>query len=131
MSDDRPTIIIPPTRRTHEQAEASQTISDLSEIHDAATVAAAVDSVEAHDAARLLGDLPDEQVGQVVPLLQPKHMAKIVAEIDPDRAAKVLLTMPTADAVAVLAELDPDDRVDILDELPDDKHDEFVAGLGS
>ena len=129
MSDDRPTIIIPPSRR-HEQADAGRTISTLGEIGDAATVAAAVDSVEAHDGARMLVNLPDEQVGQVVPLLNPRKMAQIVSEIDPDRAAKVLMTMPTSEAVAVLAELDPDDRVDILDELPDDKHDELVAGLG-
>lgn len=130
MSDDRPTISIPPPESGAGLASpTAQTILDLSQVRDPATVAAAVGEVEPHEAARLLGDLRPHQVGEVVPLLEPAHMARIVAEMDPERAARVLESMPAEQATAVLAQMDPDDRVDILDELPADKHDELVAGL--
>jgi magnesium transporter len=130
MSDERPTIsFTAPPPRPGIASPTAETVLDLSVPHEPSVVAAAVEDVDAHEAARMLNQLPADQAGAIVPLLEPQRKARIVAEMDAGRAARILESMPVEEATAVLSAMDPDDRVDILDELPGDKHDELVAGL--
>lgn len=107
----------------------SESVLELSQIHDPAAVAAAVEGVEPHDAARLLETMPAERAGEVTHHLETERFAQICTEMDPERAAVLVDGMTIERASAVLAEMDPDDRVDILDELDEEKHDELVASL--
>src|SRR5687768_15433065 len=129
MSDERPTLSFTAPPRPGVASPTAETILDLTVPHEPSVVAAELEKVDAHDAARMLMDLPADRAGEVVPLLPPEQVARIVTEMDPGRAARVLGSMSVEDATAVLARLNPDDRVDILDELDEAKHDQLVAGL--
>ncbi len=78
--------------------------------------------IEAHEAADLLEELPDEQSADLIEDLPAEYAAAIVEKLDSDHRADVLGEMTERDAEAILGEMAPGDAAEarrLMEHEPD------------
>jgi magnesium transporter len=82
------------------------------------------------DIAEILGELSDEQAGELLHRLYlGGAAAKTLAEMDPEESAELMQKLDRQMASTILARMDPDDAVDLLEELPVDVRKELLSRL--
>ncbi len=78
--------------------------------------------IEAHEAADLLEELPDEQSADLIEDLPAEYAAAIVEKLDSDHRADILGEMTERDAEAILGEMAPGDAAEarrLMEHEPD------------
>jgi magnesium transporter len=104
-------------------------------------VSAALDGHDTETLRKLVGDLHESDLGDVLQALEPEHRERLVrlmghdfdwvalTEVDDTVRSEILESIPNEQITEVVRELDPDDAVEIIADLDEEDREEVLAGL--
>jgi magnesium transporter len=126
------------------EPEAGLTIRDEDGALDSGFVERVADAIERHDGEalkRLVSELHESDLGDVLQTLEPDKRAQLIrllgpdfdwvalTEVDETVRNAILESIPNEQIAEVVRDLDSDDAIGIIEDLEDEDREEVLAGL--